>query len=116
MSKVFFTVIIPILLAFSFSSTAYADPVVSNGSRLLIGKRVEILNDSLNRYTIQDVVHANTFYESDVNTPNFDISNSTYWIRFSIKNITHQSLLLEVDDALIDTSNLYIIKNGEPTL
>jgi len=116
MSKVFFTLIIPILFAFSFSSTASAAPIVSDGSRLLIGKQVEILNDSLNRYTIQDVLHSDAFYHSDVNTPNFDISSSTYWIRFSIKNQTHQSLLLEIDNALIDTCNLYVVKDGNATL
>jgi len=116
MRKVTFTLIIPIILAFLFPSTASAAPVISNGSRILIGKQVEILNDSLNKLSAQEAAHSNAYYQSKVNTPNFDISKSTYWIKFTIKNETQQNLLLEVDNALIDTSNLYVLRNGEPVL
>src|SRR6185437_4463864 len=102
-----------------FLSISYskANTVIYDSGRILIGNRVEILNDSLNKYTPLDVISSPLFYKSKQAAPNFDISNSTYWIRFSIKNVTdNPHLLLEVDNALVDTCNLYLVKGNEVVL
>ncbi len=85
--------------------------------RMLIGDQVYILNDSGNKYTAQDAVNAPGYYKSKDHAPNFDISNSAYWIKFSVKNNTNfPRLQLELEYALVDTCNLYRVRNGNVEL
>src|SRR5690606_30359536 len=92
------------------------NPIVYTGGRTLIGNKVEILNDETN-----DISPANVglfhLYKSTSIIPNFDLSNSTYWIRLSIKNQTKEDLLfLEIDNALIDTCSLFSVNNSQVNL
>ncbi|MEI8280223.1 MAG: 7TM diverse intracellular signaling domain-containing protein [Bacteroidota bacterium] len=106
-----------LLLFFISGNLAKADDVVFNGGSLLIGKHATILNDSLNKLSLSDVINSKSFVNSTTETPNFDISNSTYWIKFSIRNKTDiNHLLFEVDNALIDTCSLYLLKDNATTL
>ncbi len=117
MNRPFFRFLATAILFFLSISYSKANTVIYDSGRILIGNRVEILNDSLNKYTPLDVISSPLFYKSKQAAPNFDISNSTYWIRFSIKNVTdNPHLLLEVDNALVDTCNLYLVKGNEVVL
>ena len=96
---------------------SFAEPIKYSGSRMLIGEQVLILNDSLNKYTAQEAFNATGYYKSTAQAPNFDISASTYWIKFSIRNDTkYTRLLLELEYALIDTCNLYKIDGNNVVL
>lgn len=89
----------------------------NDGATMLIGDRVYILNDSLNKYTAQDAAIAPGYYKSKDHVPNFDISSSTYWIKFEIKNNSkYPRLLLELEYALVDTCNLYFVQDGHAEL
>ncbi|HXS36286.1 MAG TPA: 7TM diverse intracellular signaling domain-containing protein [Flavipsychrobacter sp.] len=117
MNRPFFRFLVTAILIFICTPHSWADTVLYDSGRILIGNQVEILNDSLNKYTPQDAINSPLFFKSKQTTPNFDISNSTYWIKFSIKNITsNPHLLLEIDNALVDTCNLYFVRGNEVVL
>lgn len=108
-----------VLLIFigGFTTHSFAEPVTYQDGRILIGKKLLILNDSLNKYTPEQALNAANYYNSKDNVPNFDISSSTYWIKYSVVNKSRYShILLELEYALVDTCYLYRVVDGKPVL
>jgi signal transduction histidine kinase len=108
-------------LAFLFVANAswaiQRDTIVYARGSVIIGKKVEILKDDSDKYTPQTVINSPLFYKNTSDIPNFNISDATYWMKFTIKNAsTENRLLLQIDNALIDTSNVYIIKDNKAYL
>ncbi|HCN82838.1 MAG TPA: histidine kinase, partial [Sphingobacteriaceae bacterium] len=89
------------------------DTIVYTRGSVIIGKKVEILKDDSDKYTPQTALNSPLFYKNESDIPNFNISNSTYWIKFTVQNASKENrLLLQIDNALIDTSNVYFVKNN----
>jgi len=100
------------VLIFIFTGyTAFGDTVNFTGGNVIIGKYLEIFEDKSGKLTYDQVVRKNAFEKSTVNTPNENLSQSTFWIRFAIANRTsNPSLYLELahptirDCELLDVS------------
>jgi len=83
------------------------------GGSNLVGKWIYILEDTSNTLTPEEAYHSPHFVKSVKSVQNFDISNSTYWIKISVANESHNQLLfLEVANPLLDTCNFYKIEEG----
>jgi len=108
------------------SNIAYTQNIISYNnpdSIIKIGNKVLLLEDKNNKLTINEALNSNLFIKSNQIVPNFQISKSTFWIKFKIKNNTSlKSLLLELPYPTIDSisflslnsKNTYIIeKTGE---
>ncbi|CAG4994567.1 Adaptive-response sensory-kinase SasA [Dyadobacter sp. CECT 9275] len=96
------------LLVFLSSLTAFAGEVVFSGNVLAIGKRVDVLEDTTGVSTLSDVIKSSKFAQSFDETPNFGLSNSTFWLRFTIKNQTSQDqIFLELAYPRIESCTLY---------
>ncbi|MDB5272391.1 MAG: atoS [Chitinophagaceae bacterium] len=89
----------------------YADTI----QKKIIGSQVYILEDKSNNLSLDEAQHA-PFILSDNIVPNFGVSESTFWIRFTITNHTQEkNLLLEIAQPIIDDLVLYIPDNGKFT-
>lgn len=74
-----------------------------------------ILKDSLSDYKLNDVLTNNAFKLSAYSIPNLGITESSFWIKFSIYNTTsNEKLLLQLSNPLIDYADLYF-KNSDNT-
>jgi signal transduction histidine kinase len=92
---------------------AMADPVRFTGGFQVIGKHIEIFEDKTGELTFEQIIHQNGFVKSEVETPNMGLSQSTFWIRFSVINDSGKPLqYLELGHPLIHSSSLYAL-NGK---
>jgi adenylate cyclase len=97
------------------TSSAHAGPVIlhDNQNTYLIGRHLQILEDTAGKWTIDDVRSAafsNRFRQSEEEVPNLGFSTNTYWLRFRMldKRTTKESILLEFDLANVDKVTLYL--------
>jgi two-component system, NtrC family, sensor kinase len=75
-----------------------------------IGKSISILEDTNNSLTIQDVLRSTGFRENHERVPIFGLTNSAFWIRFTVKNETAGSqLLLMLEEPIMDETELYYL-------
>jgi len=95
------------LLFILISNITYGQsPVVyiKPDSIITIGDKVQILEDKNNKLTIKEVLSSDDFTNSSQIVPNFQISNSTFWIKFKISNKTYlKNLLIELPYSTIDS-------------
>lgn len=77
------------------------------------GSFLDILEDKSGKLTINDVVtpaYSQRFKLNLQNVPNFGMTDSAFWLRFTIDNrsVKHDQWLLLLDQPLIDQVDLYI--------
>ncbi|SDE09670.1 hypothetical protein SAMN04487996_103334 [Dyadobacter soli] len=95
-------------------SISYASEVVFSGTDISIGQHVDILEDSLGTMTFQQVRASGHFVPNDEQTPNFGLSNSAFWIRFTLRNDTDDpNIFFELANARIDFSTIYNEEDGK---
>lgn len=99
-----------ILLSFN----GYGSIKYSNDQKISsIGFDTYILEDSSNELNIQDVQKLQDFVKSSIETPNLNISQSTFWVKFTLKNnSTANDLLLEIAHPTIDKLDFFAISNN----
>lgn len=80
-----------------------------------IGNSIEILKDAESSFTLEDALRSAEFQASGQDVPNLQISNSTFWIKFSVQNSSSQEkFLLSLAYPIIDEVQLFIpIENAE---
>jgi signal transduction histidine kinase len=95
------------LLLVLFSNASAAKEIVFKGNNILIGKQLQTLEDSSGKWTIGDVQHF-SFIDSKVETPNFGLSNSAYWLKFTLTNENSaERLMLELAYPMFDSCQLF---------
>lgn len=110
-NRTLFGVIIFILLPTFVYSTEIVE-WKEDTKKIALGKYISILEDKEKKFSLADIQHfphSENFIPSDKEIPNFGITESAFWIRFSIKNPTNHSidLLLELDQAQYDLVEFY---------
>ena len=88
-----------------------------NQAKYQLGQHMEILQDPSGNLTIQDVsspAYSDRFIPSQSNAPNYGYTNSTYWVRFRLRNESQSTdhFLLEVDFANMQYVDLYLPSPG----
>lgn len=103
-------IIVLFLLIATNKSDAQTPVSVHDGSfPLQIGRSVEILNDPSKKFNATSILHTNEFKQSEKSVPIFLSSESNIWLRYSIKNLTADSLLyLTIQYSNI--SNIWVYK------
>ncbi len=87
----------------------YSDPV----KNITISPYFYILEDFENNLTLDDILKNPAFKENTQIVPNLGISKSTFWVKFTIQNLTREEMLvLEVQNPVIDRIELFHY-NGE---
>jgi len=87
--------------------------IVFKGDNIVIGQSVSILEDPSKRLDIQSVRGSTGFTQSLTQVPNLKLSESAFWIRFSIKNESSDDhLLLSLEYPTLDVCEFYYPVNG----
>ena len=74
----------------------------------LIGTHISYLEDKNNNLTMAEVTHSENFISSSKDIVNFQVSNSAFWMKLTIKNDDHGTdNVLEIAQPLIDKIELY---------
>lgn len=103
-----------VLLAILSSKNGFGETATFRGEPLLISKHLEIYEDKTGELTIDQVQNVKGFQQSKDETPNMGLSQSAFWIRFSVTNSSPKlNLFLELAHPMIHSCELY--KIGSPT-
>ena len=74
----------------------------------LLGKYLYILKDSDGKLDINQVKVSNAFEKSNSDVPGLGVSSNTFWVKFSIQNLSkEENLLLEFSQPLVNEVSLY---------
>ena len=107
---------------FLFNNATFAQQrsyqIGKDTSANLIGKYVSYIEDATNSKTFDQIKTSDAFTNTDKDIVNFQVSNSTFWLKFTIKNNGVGSRkLLEVIQPLLEEVYLYApMGNGRYTL
>lgn len=101
-----------LILVLFFSDTLWAnkntDRVYYEGETLSIGTHVNILQDASNSLTLQDVVKSTSFVINDKPAINLGVSNSTFWIKFTLTNNSEENyLLLNLEQSALNNIEVF---------
>lgn len=97
--------------------------VVNTNTKQLVGRQLYYLEDKNNSYTINQAMNSDSFQKSEKDVPNFGITESYFWIKFTIESTTDEELFVELAQPIMDeikfynpinsTSEFKISKSGE---
>ena len=105
-------VFLPSLLLFSFSLKA--EEIDFNGKDILIGKYLEMAEDTNNSYEFPNFPTSTKFVRSEFETPNLGLSKSTYWIKFTVRNVSEDpKIFLELAYPMLHSCELYSLDSGK---
>ncbi|MEO6685459.1 MAG: 7TM diverse intracellular signaling domain-containing protein, partial [Dyadobacter sp.] len=91
-----------------------AGEVDFQGKDVLIGKFLEIAEDSKNDYKFPNFPASANFVKSTNETPNLGLSKSTYWIRFTVKNESEEpKIFLELAYPMLHSCELFSLDSGQ---
>lgn len=94
----------------SFSQTCLSQTVIDHDLKenVTIKDAVYFIEDSSKSLKIEDVINSPQFKKVPTEIPNFGTSNSYFWLKIDLKNITEQeNYLLEVAQPGLDEVHLY---------
>lgn len=105
------------LLLFMISLSGIGQEAIHyEGKRMLIGDRMEILEDRSSSMTLEDVMRSREFVPSTDLVPNLGISPHAYWVRFKVQNPSRWSNLnVQIAYSLIDSISFYQV-SGDSVL
>ncbi len=81
----------------------------SNNSLLVGNTFLQILEDKTNSLTADDVLLSKQFKTNSLSVPNLGISGSAFWLKFELKNLSEEGLLLDLAYPNIDEVELHTI-------
>lgn len=110
-----FTVFLCFLFLLAFS--VQGEVIYFKGGSQIIGKNLDIYEDKDSKLDFKTILNVKDFKASEVDVPNEGLSNSSYWLKFSIHNTTRKpNLYLELAYPLIHACELYTSKDGKTSL
>ncbi len=87
--------------------------IVFKGDNIVIGQSVSILEDPTKHLDIQSVRGSTKFIQSLTQVPNLKLSESVFWIRFTVKNESSDNhLLLSLEYPTLDVCDFYYPVNS----
>ena len=105
---VFFSLLL--LLSFSLK----AEEIDFVGKDKLIGTYLEIAEDSNNDFEFPNFPSDVKFVRSDAETPNLGLSKSTYWIKFTVRNLSDEpKIFLELAYPMLHSCELFSLDSGK---
>lgn len=101
-------VIIFLSIVFYSLSLKASDTIIYEGKEYMIGTYMTIFEDTNSSYQPEDFLTEKFFVNVEGKVPNLRVSNSTFWLKFSIKNLSDKStLLIKIASPNIDKLKLY---------
>ena len=91
----------------------FASVIDFYGEQLVVGRSIETFEDKNNSMTLSEI-KSQQFEKSHVDSPNFGLSNSAFWVKLEMKNHTPDGIiLLELAYPMIDLCQLYSGETGK---
>jgi len=88
-------------------------PVIFTGQSLIIGRYTSILEDPHDSYSPGQIRLAAGFKPATSDIPNLQLSRSSFWLRFSIRNASaYDQLLLQLQYPTLSVCEFYYPVNG----
>lgn len=104
----------PILFLCLLMTPGKAQVVPFDGNPMLVGDKAYFLEDSSKHVTYPNIAFSTAFKPLNNQTPNFNLSASDFWLKFSVKNVTQEAgFYLLVDYPLLDHCDVYWEQNGK---
>lgn len=93
-----------------YDITCASAVIITTGNETYaIGNNLEVLEDTVGAFSIEDVIASSSFTPTTQQVPNLQISHSTFWVKFSVTNeLTDEYFLLKLAYPIIDKVQLYI--------
>jgi signal transduction histidine kinase len=82
----------------------------------IIGRQIEVFEDKTAKLSFEQVRKSAIdarFIQSLQTNPNFGVTNSVIWARFTIQNLSTEKLFLEIAEPIIDSLSLYKIDSSK---
>ncbi|MBY0424573.1 MAG: hypothetical protein K2Q22_02965, partial [Cytophagales bacterium] len=99
---------------------AYSQQIVDYHTKekiQIITKEFSVLEDTEGKLDISEVLQSSNFVHSDKNIVNLGVSKSTFWIKFTVKNISAaQKLRLNVRQPLLTSIQVYFVSKSRELL
>ncbi|UKJ09000.1 7TM diverse intracellular signaling domain-containing protein [Solitalea lacus] len=113
--KVIRYLLLLLCIALSFVSKAYTPTTVKDEFQVYsLGKSLMVYEDKSGNESLQQVISKSKFTLCKEDVPNFGISKSAFWLKFSIQNTTPKSqLLLLIENPIIDEIEYYQVKDNK---
>jgi diguanylate cyclase (GGDEF)-like protein len=114
LSKNWLLLIISIFcIAVIFAATNFSTPIRPNHT---VAQDVDHLVDTKKQYSISNILSStdNIWEEPSQDLTTLGLSNELHWFRFTISHILPvQSRLLEIDNALLDSVNIWFVQDNK---
>jgi signal transduction histidine kinase len=104
-------ILILVLCALFTSQPAYTAPVVQMSSQnepAIVHGALDVLEDPSGQMKIDDIAKSEMFQPAESGVPNYGFTESVYWFRFSLRNMTaDDSAIIEIGYPVLDYVSLF---------
>ncbi|MFN3916502.1 MAG: 7TM diverse intracellular signaling domain-containing protein [Flavobacteriales bacterium] len=110
--------LLTLLLLGAWTTQAQAIKITQAHAKTSIGGWVYVLEDSENKLSLNDVLNSKDFEKSKIEVPNFGVTNSDFWIKFTLTNKgIEENIYLEVAQPIMDKIHFYDLEvNNKPVI
>lgn len=113
----YFILVIPFTLFLVNVNNCFSNPFNQYSDvnkNIKLNETFLVLEDTSNLLGIQEILQSEEFQKKNTNILNLGLSNSTFWIKFYIKNNTEEEkLLIEIGNGYIDLTELFYIEGNQ---
>lgn len=111
--KKFYSILFLLVLIFNQRLSAQ-ETIIFRGENIVLGNHISILEDASNKLNLNDVQKSDAFIPSRVPIPNLKLSNSDFWIKFSIKNESNlNKIILALEYPMLSVCEFYSMRDGK---
>lgn len=98
-----------------FPALAISQPIIPfKGNIEVIGNKVEILTDSSSNLSLAKAIKSSGFKKTDNEYPNLATTPYSYWIRFSVRNVSSDTTLgVQFTEPMVDYIEYYQLSNNK---
>lgn len=98
-----------LLLAFHFNAYSFKKIIIDkNLNTVLIAREVYYIEDRKGNLEIKDIIHSNNFISYQKDVVDFQVSESTFWLKFTVVNVNNpNSILLEIIQPSLQDADFY---------
>lgn len=98
-----------LLLALHFNAYSFKKIIIDkNLHAALIAREVYYIEDRKGNLEFKDILHSNRFISYQKDIVDFKVSESTFWLKFTVVNVNNpKSILLEIIQPLLQDADFY---------
>ena len=98
------------LILLSFTTNLFGQDTIkfaSPGTNLRIGNEIELLEDKTSSLSFNEALQSHSFVKSNQEIPNLQITSSSFWVKFTVKNETPYPVVVLLAYPTIDSVAFY---------